>query len=286
MKGPTMETLQLRQMQACYLDTGSGTPVILVHCSSGSHKQWSFLEERLADSYRVLAPDLLGYGQSSAWPQSGAAPADSDLDVVMALIEEAGRPVHLIGHSYGGAICLDAARHHAERGSGAVASLLLVEPVAFHLLRDSRRQREWRTISAVARKCIERSARGRPKQAANAYMGFWLGPLKWRLSPRRFRQEVVRTVHKVAHEFRGVFAHGTTADDFRSIECPVTLVCGGRSPRPAAAVVDILWETLSRADVQRIPAAGHMSPFTHKREVAALVLAHLARTDSTVAAAG
>lgn len=281
-----METLQLRQMQAQYLDTGSGPPAILVHCSSGSHRQWSFLKDRLAESHRVLAPDLLGYGQSSAWPQGGNAPADSDLDVVMALIEEAGRPVHLIGHSYGGAICLDAARHHAERGSGAVASLLLIEPVAFQLLKESGHHGEWRTISAVARKCIERSARGRPKQAANAYMGFWLGPLKWRLSPTRFRQDVIRTVHKVAHEFRGVFEHGTSAEDFRSIDCPVTLVRGGKSPRPAAAVVDVLAKTLRRADVKVIPDAGHMSPFTHRGAVEAIVLEHLARTGGKRDAAG
>lgn len=272
-----MKTLQLGQMQAHYRDKGSGTPVLLVHCSSGSHRQWAFLEADLGGGYRILAPDLLGYGTSTPWPETGNAPADRDLDVVMALIETADRPVHLIGHSYGGALCLDAARLHVERGTGAVASLFLIEPVAFQLLKDSR-PKDWQTISGVARNCIDRVGAGKPKQAANAYMGFWLGPLKWRLSPKRFREEVIRTVHKVAHEFRGVFELETTADDYRAVDCPVTLVRGGRSPRPAAAVVDVLTEILPGAQVKDIPSAGHMSPFTHKKDVTALVLGHLART--------
>lgn len=276
--GMGMKTVALDRMHAAYLDLGAGPPVILVHCSSASHKEWSSLTRSLSDDFRVLAPDLLGYGTSSPWPETDYPGLDSDLDVLEALIEIAGPAVHLVGHSYGGAVCLEAARRDAESGQDAIGSLCLIEPVSFHLLRTANRDREWKRISAVARAVIAACAAGKPKKAANGYMGFWIGPLKWRLSPSRFRNEVVRTVPKVAHEFTMMFENNGVPDDYSRIGCPVTLIRGGRSPRAAAAVVEILKGTMSQARVLDIPSAGHMSPFTHKQEVGRLICSHLAVT--------
>ncbi len=270
-----MKTLALKRMQAAYLDMGEGTPIIFAHCSSASHKEWASFAARLAVGHRVLVPDFLGYGRSSPWPPKGSAIVDSDLDVLNALIEIAGPNVHLVGHSYGGALCLEAARQDAERAEGLVASLCIVEPVSFHLLNTGHRTEEWREISAVARTVIGACARAEWNKAANAYMGFWLGPMKWRLSPARFRKEVVRTVAKVAHEFGTMFDNSLTPGDYAGIGCPVTLIRGGRSPRPATAVVDILHASMAHAELHDIPSAGHMSPFTHKGCVNGLIEGHL-----------
>ena len=273
-----MKTITLGRMQAAYLDDGGGPPVILVHCSSASHREWSFLTRSLSDDFRVLAPDLLGYGESSPWPETTSAGLGSDLDVVESLIGLAGPEVHLIGHSYGGALCLEAARRDAERRQGTIRSLCLIEPVSFYLLRTAGREREWQRISAVARDVIDACAAGKPKKAANRYMGFWIGPVKWRLSPARFRSEVIKTIAKVAHEFAMVFENNSLPDGYSCIECPVTLVRGGRSPRPASAVVEVLQEVMPQAMVSDIPSAGHMSPFTHKHDIARLIRSHLAGT--------
>lgn len=275
-----MNFLQLKQMQAHYVDRGAGTPVVLVHCSSASHKAWLFLEDELNGQYRMLAPDLLGYGRSTPWPDSGETVSDSDLDVVLAMVDIAGPSVHLVGHSYGGLLCLEAARVHSERGRGAIASLLLVEPVAFSLLKGETHAQEWQTIAGVARACIDAVAAGDNEAAADAYMGFWLGAEQWRMSPERFRAEVIRTVAKVAHEFQGVFDLDLSPGGYGAIDCPVTLVRGGRSPRAASAIVDILRQCMRRAELQEIPKAGHMSPFTHPQDVAALIRAHLVRAEA------
>lgn len=272
-----MKTLQLVRMRAHYLDKGSGRVVLLVHCSSASHRQWSFLTDDLAARYRVVAPDLLGYGESSPWPETGGAVVDNDLDLLLKLIDTIGEPVHIVAHSYGAAACLEAARIEAMIGCGAIASLCLVEPVTFHLLKGDRDHADWRTISRVARRCMDGVTAGRRRRAANAYMGFWLGPLKWRLAPRRFRREVMRTVHKVAAEFRGMFEAGLSPSDYAGVSCPVTLVRGTRSPRPALRVVDLLAETLGAARTVTIEKAGHMSPFTHRAEIAGIVRDHLER---------
>jgi len=234
----------------------------------------------------MLAPDLLGYGKSTPWPDTSDPVVDSDLDVVMALIETAEAPVHLVGHSYGGFLNLEAARLHAERGSGAIASLLLIEPVAFPLLKGETHAEEWQIIAGVSRDCIDAVAAGDNEAAADAYMGYWLGAEAWRGSPERFRSEVIKTVAKVAYEFQGVFDLDHSPGDYGVIDCPVTLVRGGRSPRAASVIVDILKNALPQAELEEIADAGHMSPFTHQQHVAALVQAHLARVGANATRTG
>ena len=126
-----MFNITLGNIQVAYQDLGEGPPLVLAHCSSASSKEWSFLNNTLCKKYRILAPDLLGYGKSSAWPlTSGEVPSVDDADVLEAMIEKGGCPVHLIGHSYGGAVCLELARRYARNGRDTIRSLFLVEPVA------------------------------------------------------------------------------------------------------------------------------------------------------------
>lgn len=39
-------------------------PVLLLHCSASSGRQWEGLARSLDDRYRAVAPDLYGYGES------------------------------------------------------------------------------------------------------------------------------------------------------------------------------------------------------------------------------
>ena len=48
-----------------YRDTGSGTPVLLLHGFSGSGDDWQHVFTTPLDGYRVIAPDLRGHGRST-----------------------------------------------------------------------------------------------------------------------------------------------------------------------------------------------------------------------------
>ena len=170
-----MKTLQLARMRARYIDKGTGPTVLLVHCSSANHREWSFLIDELAVRYRVVAPDLLGYGDSSPWPETAGPVVDNDLDLLLNLIDTIGAPVHIIAHSYGAAACLEAARIESAIGDGVIASLCLVEPVAFHLLDTDQNPSEWRAISRVARRCIDGVSAGSPEAGGQCLYGILAG---------------------------------------------------------------------------------------------------------------
>lgn len=124
-----LETLTVDGRTFSYQDVGTGPTVILAHGSGASHRAWARVVAALRDRYRVLTPDLLGYGRSE--PVNARFHPWSDLGVLIALAERADTSVHLVGHSYGGALTLEAARTLGSR----VGSLTLIDPVAFHLMR-------------------------------------------------------------------------------------------------------------------------------------------------------
>src|SRR6476661_2716685 len=128
----------------CPVDPGNGPPVIMAHCSSASHREWLPLIEALEPDWRVLAPDFIGYGQSGPWPEGKVFTGQADLAVLLDLANKIERPIHLVGHSYGAALALEAARGLGPK----VQSLTLVEPVAFNLLRVERRP-EWAEIERL-----------------------------------------------------------------------------------------------------------------------------------------
>jgi pimeloyl-ACP methyl ester carboxylesterase len=266
-----VKRLKTDGVEIAYLDQGEGPPVIIAHCSSASHREWLPLIEKLSPEWRVLAPDLIGYGQSDAWPEDKVFTGAADLAILLALAKEAKKPVHFVGHSYGAALALEAARELGPE----VQSLTLVEPVAFNLLRAERRP-EWSEVEELGRAVLSAVSSGNEREAAAAFMRYWLGRLRWWLSPEKFKAAITATIRKVALEFMIVIESGRRLSDYASVTAPTLLIVGGKTRAPARAVVDMLSATLPKATVTVLKNAGHMSPFTHPSEVNRLIAGHLA----------
>ena len=108
--------------------------VIALHCSLGSGRQWAHLAETLGQSHRVLAPDIAGYGNDPG-PFEMPTTLAEEVEALTYGLAEATGPIHLVGHSYGGAIAFKIATDSplAHR----VRSLTLIEPVLPTLLLES-----------------------------------------------------------------------------------------------------------------------------------------------------
>jgi pimeloyl-ACP methyl ester carboxylesterase len=100
--------------RVAYRLTGSGPPIVLIHGITSSSQVWELVAPRLARHHTVLAPDLLGHGQS-AKPRgdySMGAFASGIRDLTMSLGLDR---VTVVGHSLGGGVAMQFAYQFPER---------------------------------------------------------------------------------------------------------------------------------------------------------------------------
>lgn len=107
-----------------YLDSGgSGEPLVLVHGFGGDKTNWTLMCRRMRGRYRILIPDLPGFGESDS-PINARYRVQDHVERLRGFLRDLGveRP-HLGGNSMGGyTVALYAAQHPAE-----VASLWLID---------------------------------------------------------------------------------------------------------------------------------------------------------------
>ncbi len=108
------QLVEIHGHRVSYLAAGEGPPVVLIHGVTGTCDQWAPVAPLLAQRFSVVAPDLLGHGES-AKPRgdySLGAFASGIRDLVVALGHD---KVTIVGHSLGGGIAMQFAYQFPER---------------------------------------------------------------------------------------------------------------------------------------------------------------------------
>ena len=99
--------LRTSRMETAYLESGpqDGIPVVLVHGNLSTGRFFEHLFAGAPDRYRLIAPDMRGFGDSEPLPIDATRGLRDWADDTHALVEALGieRPVHLVGWSTGGA---------------------------------------------------------------------------------------------------------------------------------------------------------------------------------------
>jgi len=90
--------------------SGTGPPMVLVHGATADHTAWRTVAPLLAPSHRLYAIDRRGRGDSGdSEPYAIAREYEDVAAVVEAVAAAEGRPVDVVGHSFGGRVGLGAA---------------------------------------------------------------------------------------------------------------------------------------------------------------------------------
>jgi pimeloyl-ACP methyl ester carboxylesterase len=97
--------MELHGHRVIYRVAGSGPPVVLIHGMVNSSRHWEQVALRLADRYTVIAPDLIGHGDSAAvrGDYSIGAHAASIRDLLAVIGVERAT---IVGHSLGGGVAM------------------------------------------------------------------------------------------------------------------------------------------------------------------------------------
>ena len=114
-----MRYLDLHGERVAYLDEGEGEVILLLHGIAGSSQTWRSLIRPLSRHYRVVAPDLLGHGDSTKPRTDYSLGAFSVL--LRDFLDELGiARATLVGHSLGGGIAMQFIYQHPDYGQRLV----------------------------------------------------------------------------------------------------------------------------------------------------------------------
>jgi len=263
-----------RQVAPFVLEAGAGPGVVCLHSNASSSGQWRGLLDRLAPTFHAFAPDTYDAGRSPEWGSDRVIRLQDEVALIEPVLEAAGSPLRLVGHSYGGAIALMAALANPSR----VRSLVLYEPTLFSLIdadrgapNDADGIREAVAASAAA---LDRDDRNR---AAEIFVDYWTGEGTWRRTPPQRQAPIAAAITNVRRWGHALFTEPTPLERFRSLTMPVLYMVGARSTPAALGVARLLTATLPRVEVMTFEQLGHMGPVTHPDAVNATIEQFLAR---------
>lgn len=110
-----------------YIDEGNGMPVLLMHGIPTNALMWRDVIPVLSKHFRVIAPDLLNYGQSEM-PEHADVSINAQRQIMFGLLDALGiRRAHLVGHDIGGGVAQLMTVERPER----IDRLVLIDSVCF-----------------------------------------------------------------------------------------------------------------------------------------------------------
>lgn len=111
------QTFVFRGQTIRYWTTGQGEPLLLIHGFPTASWDWHYLWQPLAQRYRMIACDMLGFGDS-AKPANHRYSLLEQADLQQALLAhlQVEQPVHILAHDYGDSVAQELlARHYEDK---------------------------------------------------------------------------------------------------------------------------------------------------------------------------
>jgi pimeloyl-ACP methyl ester carboxylesterase len=251
--------------------------VIALHCSLGSGRQWDRLAEEFQGRHQVIAPDISGYGDNAGRFLLPTTLAE-EIDLLSAWLCKSSGPLHLVGHSYGGALAFKIASDSPF--ASRVRSLTLVEPVLPTILMENGSDRRlYEQFVRLAHAICEDLWKGSSLEAIEKFLTFWRGSGPQEKLSSNALVRLVEHAEKLAFDFTAVLAERNVTSAAAAIRVPTLLVSGGLSPYLTQRVVGRLASTITGAETRYLPAAGHMLAISHASFINPDIVRHVTRAD-------
>lgn len=164
-----MTTMQVPGGTMAWREAGAGETVVLVHGTPSSSSEWQAVITALAPTFRVLAPDHLGFGESQRLTELSVYSLPwhaANFAAWLAAQQPSGR-VHLVVHDFGGPIALPWVLDNLDR----VASLTIVQSWAWTFLEDATFKKNMRFVDTWLMRWLYRSWNFSAKQMVKMSWG-------------------------------------------------------------------------------------------------------------------
>jgi pimeloyl-ACP methyl ester carboxylesterase len=254
--------------------TGSGPDVVVVHGSLGDYRQWQPVAAVLQERYRVIALSRRFHWPNPAPPDGACYSYESHRDDLLRYLLALGRPVHLVGHSYGAGVALLAALCQPS----LLHALVVIEPALHSLLPADGPALATESASRDAMLATVRAqaAAGQDEEAARSLTDWIQGGGGFDALPPDVRRGLLDNAATVGPTFSRA-APALSCDDLRALQVPTLVLNGERTRLYYRLIGERLAACLPAGTHQTIPDAAHMTIVERPAETAAIISSFLAR---------
>lgn len=254
------------------VDSGEGPAVLFLPGSYSTTAAWRQVQRHLGPGYRLVSTSLCGYGGSTDTRSLQDCGIDHEVRLVQELVRRIGRPVHLVGHSFGGTVALAAALSR----SVDIASLSLFEANPLPLIREHGGGKLYGETLRMSRD-FEAAVNVGEQDAPARVIDFWGGPGVFAAMPEAVKAYCRETAAVNVLDWRTVTSE-VAAGDCAALDIPVLLVRGSEANTAMVAITDTLRDCLPDVRHFAVEGAGHFLITSHAPQCAELLSAFLKGT--------
>jgi pimeloyl-ACP methyl ester carboxylesterase len=255
-----MKSIQVAGVRLEVFDEGTGpTTILFAHGFPLSHAMWLGQLKPLAAKYRVIAPDLRGFGASEVVP--GKSTMRRFADDCAAVLDELGvrEPVVFCGLSMGGYVGWQFAKHHADK----LRALILC---------DTKAAADTAEAGETRRKMAEHVLKFGTGAVAEAMPAKLFAKATFKDRPE-IVAEIRRTIEQTSPQGLAAAQLGMAErEDVRGELSTITggrptlVVCGREDAISPVDEMQAIADGIPGAKFHVVEAAGHMSPLEEPGE--------------------
>lgn len=257
--GLRRRTIQVGEHRIVYSEGGKGEPVLLLHGFGASADNWNQFAVRLTRKYRVTAPDLPGWGQSTR-VETESYGYSKQIERLQQFVTQLGlKRFHLVGHSMGGFLASAYAARYPEQviTLGLIAPHGIAEPQASELAQSVAAGDNWLVARSVPEfeRLLDKVFVKRPYLPKPVF--------------RLLAQHAIRNSAKSAKIFAEMQANDPPLlERLAQIKAPALIIWGEQDRVLHVSCAEVFRQSIHNSELLVLPGSGHMPLVENARQCA------------------
>ncbi|MBH68012.1 MAG: hypothetical protein CMM58_06640 [Rhodospirillaceae bacterium] len=248
------------------IDSGYGPPLLFVPGSFSTPAAWRGVQEHIRGKYRLLTTSLCGYGKTSESRSVKDNLIHHEIEILETIAQEINEPLHLIGHSFGGTVCLAAVLEDAF----PIASVTTFEANPVNLVKNSFKPELFLQVKQASRLFQAEYSAGN-NDAAEFIIDFWGGSGSFTALPEEVREYCRKTAGANILDWLTAYSFLAIQRDYEKIGVPALIVRGEMANSAMIEITEILCKSIKHSKSAIVEGSNHFLINTHPDKCAKLI---------------
>ena len=254
-----------------YTEYGQGPAILFIPGSFSTPAAWTPIQKLLPKDYRFISTSLCGYGTTEERRSIKNFRMDNQIEIIEAVVDKIGEPVHLVGHSFGGMVALASALS----GKFNVLSITTFEANPVTIIDPFQHHQLFEKTKKI-KEDYEAAFHAGKEDAVRIIIDFWGGDGSFAAMPEVVQEYCRQTAFSNVLDWHTAFSFSAKIDDYANLSMPVLLVRGAHANKQMLVITEALQTCIPNQRSAVIDGSGHFLITSHPNDCA-IVLADFLR---------